>query len=58
MKSEFNIYDDILQDTRLENANYAVRLERATKALKKEMENLEIIKMELYEKVDKGITDV
>ena len=58
MKSVFNIYDDILQDPRLENANYTVRLERATKALKKEMENLEIIKTELYEKVDKGITDV
>ena len=58
MKGVFNIYDDLLQDTRLENANYAVGLERATKALKKEMENLEIIKMELYEKVDKGITDV
>ena len=57
-KSLFNIYDDRLQDTRIENANYAVGLERATEALKKELENLEIIKKELYEKVDNGIYEV
>ena len=58
MKSVYNVYDDRLQDTRLENANYAVGLERATEALKKELENLEIIKRELYDKVDKGITEI
>ena len=58
IKSIFNVYDDRLQDTRLENANYAVGLERATEALKKELEKLEIIKKELYEKVDNGILEV
>ena len=58
IKSIFNVYDDRLQDTRIENANYAIGLERATEALKKELENLEIIKKELYEKVDSGILEV
>ena len=56
--SIFNVYDDRLQDSRLENANYAVGLERATESLKKELEKLEIIKQELYEKVDNGIAEV
>ena len=58
IKSIFNVYDDRLQDTRIENANYAVGLERATDALKKELENLYIIKKELYEKVDSGIEEI
>ena len=58
MKSIYNIYDDRLQDARIENANYAIGLEKATEALKKELQNLYIIKKELYEKVDSGILDV
>ena len=57
-KSIFEVYDDRLQDTRIENANYAIGLEKATEALKKELENLEVIKKELYEKVDNGILEV
>ena len=58
MKSIYNIYDDRLQDTRVENANYAIGLEKATDVLKKELENLYVVKNELYEKVDKGIEEV
>ena len=58
IKSIFNIYDDRLQDARLENASYAVGLERATEALKKELEKLEIFRKELYEKVENGILEV
>ena len=58
MKSIYNIYDDRLQDARIENANYAIGLEKATEALKKELQNLYIIKKELYEKVESGILDV
>ena len=58
IKSIFNIYDDRLQDTRLENASYAVGLERATEALKKELEKLEIFRKDLYEKVESGILEV
>ena len=58
MKSIYNIYDDRLQDARIENANYAIGLEKATDVLKKELENLYIIKNELYEKVDKGIDEM
>jgi hypothetical protein len=58
MKSIYNIYDDRLQDARIENANYAIGLEKATEVLKKELENLYVVKNELYEKVDKGIAEV
>ena len=58
MKSIYNIYDDRLQDARIENANYAIGLEKATDVLKKELENLYVIKKELYEKVDAGILEV
>ena len=58
MKSIYNIYDDRLQDARIENANYAIGLEKATEVLKKELENLYVVKKELYEKVDSGISEV
>ena len=58
MKSIYNIYDDRLQDARIENANYAIGLEKATEVLKKELENLYVVKKELYEKVDSGILEV
>jgi hypothetical protein len=58
MKSIYNIYDDRLQDARIENANYAIGLEKATEVLKKELENLYVVKKELYEKVDNGILEV
>ena len=58
MKSIYNVYDDRLQDARIENANYAIGLEKATEVLKKELENLYVVKKELYEKVDSGILEV
>ena len=58
MKSIYNIYDDRLQDTRIENAHYAIGLEKATDALKKELENLYVVKNELYEKVDNGMKEL
>ena len=58
MKSIYNIFDDRLQDARIENANYAIGLEKATEVLKKELENLYVVKNELYEKVDKGMAEV
>ena len=50
MKSIYNIYDDRLQDARIENANYAIGLEKATDVLKKELENLYVVKQELLKK--------
>ena len=58
MKKIFNIYEDRLQETRIENANYEVGLERATEFLKKELENLSVVKKDLYEKVDNGILEI
>ena len=57
MQSIYNVYDDRLQDARIENANYAIGLEKATEVLKKELENLYVVKNELYEKVDKGLQE-
>ena len=58
MKSIYNIYDDRLQDTRIENAHYAIGLEKATDVLRKELENLYVVKKELYEKVDNGMKEI
>jgi len=58
LKSIYNIFDDRLQDARIENANYAIGLEKATEVLKKELENLYVVKSELYEKVDKSMAEV
>ena len=58
VKSIFNVYDDRLQESRIENANYAIGLEKATDTLKKELEQLYVIKKELYEKVDIGIAEI
>ena len=58
MKSIYDIFDDRLQDARIENANYAIGLEKATEVLKKELENLYVVKSELYEKVDKSMAEV
>jgi len=58
MKNIFNVYEDRLQDARIENANYAVGLERATDVLKKELENLYVIKKELNERVENGILEL
>ena len=58
MKSIYNIFDDRLLDARIENANYAIGLEKATEVLKKELENLYVVKSELYEKVDKSMAEV
>ena len=58
MQSIYNIYDDRLQDARIENANYAIGLEKATEVLKKELENIYVVKKELYEKVEKGMKEV
>ena len=58
VKSIFNVYDDRLQESRIENANYAIGLEKATDVLKKELQQLYVIKKELYEKVDIGIAEI
>ena len=56
--SIYNVYDDRLQDARIENANYAIGLEKAMEVLKKELENLYVIKKNLYEKVDNGLSEM
>jgi hypothetical protein len=58
MQNKFTIYDDRLQDARIENAHYAIGLEKASETLQKELENLHVLKNELYDKVNKSVTEV
>ena len=58
MRSIFMIYDDRLQDARIENANYAIGLEKVTETLQNELKNFYSIKKEIYDKVNKSITEM
>jgi hypothetical protein len=58
MKSLFSILEDRLGDTRIENANYSVGMEKLTNTLKKEINNFYLFKNELMQKVDSSITDM
>ena len=58
LKSMFSILEDRLSDTRVENANYAVGLEKISKTLQNDLKNLDTIKNELYQKVDSSVADM
>ena len=55
MKKLMLIYDDRLQDTRVENANYAVGLEKTCDDLKNELKNIDKIKEDIYTKMDNEV---
>ena len=57
-KSLFSILEDRLGDTRIENANYSVGMEKLTNTLKKEINNFYLFKSELTQKVDTSVTDL
>ena len=57
-KSLFSILEDRLGDTRVENANYSIGLEKLTNSLKKEINNFYLFKSELIQKVDTTVTDL
>ena len=52
MKKLMLIYDDRLTDTRVENANYAVGLEKNCEDLKKELKIIENLKEDIYTKIE------
>ena len=53
IKSILKIYDDRLQDTRVENSHYTIGLEKKTEEMKKEINNLIKIKENLSKKLEK-----
>ena len=55
MQSLIQLYDDRLQDTRVENAHYSIGLEKKAEELSKLIVNVENTKNELYNKFDKEV---
>ena len=58
MKSMFSILEDRLSDTRIENANYVIGVEKVSKTLQTELKNIYTIKNELFQKVDSSVADI
>ena len=51
MRSLVQLYDDRLQDTRVENANYSVGLQKKSEELSRLIENVYEIKKDIYKKL-------
>jgi hypothetical protein len=58
IKSMISILEDRMSETRIENANYAIGMEKLTKTLQTELKNLYILKNDLYQKVDSSVTEI
>ena len=56
--SMFSILEDRMSETRIENSNYAIGLEKLSKNLKSEIKNLCTLKDELNQKVDTSLTEM
>ena len=56
--SMFSILEDRMNETRIENANYAIGLEKISKNLQSEIKNVYTLKEELNKKVDTSITEM
>ena len=57
-KSMISILEDRMSETRIENANYAIGLEKITKTLQEELKNINIVKSQLYKKVDSAVANL
>ena len=55
-KSLIQLYDDRLQDTRVENANYAIGLEKRSEELLRQIKNVYEIKIEINKKIKEELT--
>ena len=58
MKSMISIIEDRISETRIENANYAIGLEKTTKTLQGELKSMNIIKNQLYKKFDSNVVNL
>ena len=57
IKSQLKIYNDRLQDARVENSHYKMGLEKKSEELKKEINYLNKTQDELYKKFERHISD-
>ena len=58
MKGVLSILEDRISEARIENANYAVGLEKRSEALQNEIKSLYTLKNDLNKKVDTGIAEM
>ena len=58
MKGVLSILEDRISEARIENANYAVGLEKRSEALQNEIKSLYTLKNDLNTKVDTGIAEM
>ena len=58
MKGVLSILEDRISEARIENANYAVGLEKRSEALQNEIKSLYTLKNDLNKKVDTSVTDL
>ena len=56
--SMLSILEDRMSETRIENANYAIGLEKLSKNLQNEIKNIYTLKNELNKKVDSSLTEM
>ena len=58
MKSLIQLYDDRLQDTRVENAHYAIKLEKKSEDLSNLIKNIYEVRTDIYSKVKEEVSSV
>ena len=58
MRSLIHLYDDRLQDTRVENAHYSIGLEKKSEDLSRLIKNVYEIKADIYKKVKDEVNSV
>ena len=58
MRSLIQLYDDRLQDTRVENANYSIGLEKKSEQLSRLIDNMYEVKKDIYKKLNDEVKDM
>ena len=58
MKTLIQLYDDRLQDTRVENANYSIGLKKKSEQLSRLIENIYEVKKDIYKKLNDEVKDM
>ena len=58
MRSLIQLYDDRLQDTRVENANYSIGLNKKSEQLSRLIENIYEVRKDIYKKLNDEVKDM
>ena len=58
MRSLIQLYDDRLQDTRVENANYSIGLSKKSEQLSRLIENIYEVRKDIYKKLNDEVKDM